>query len=356
MSGRDIRIWLRVTGFWFLALTFLSGCAVWRPLPFKKPPPLPALPEIYQLYYDYPAGPFTPEVIKEERHKSYILKRVEIPLYLPPELVPKDPDELRKQAAKIAETDKKKAEDMKLLYLTRIDYYIPAKLKAGEKRPAILISSILGGTMVVDHFARYYAGRGYLAALVHRKRLYWDEDRDIRQVEDYLRTSVIRLRQAMDWLLSQPEVDPNRIGTFSISYGAILHSMLAAVDPRPKYHILSEPAGELGDLIMECPDKAITKLVKKVHEQYGWPHQEIRIKLRRNIVTDPLYLAPYVPKHKVEVYAALFDRVVGARRSFRLWKALKKPRLRILPFGHYGGILILPYLQTQSYRSFKKHL
>ncbi len=340
----------------FLSLTLFSGCAVWKPFPRKSALPVKPLPEIYQDYYDYSAGDLTGKPIQEEVHKSYFLERYEIPLSLPAELIYKDPAILKKEVEAIAKKDQKKANDLKLLYLTRIDYYIPRKLKPGEKRPAILISSILGGTMVVDHFARYYAGRGYVAALVHRKRLSWDETRDITQVEDHMRTSVVRLRQVIDWLLLQPEVDPNRIGAFGISYGAVLHTILAAVDPRIQYHILSMPAGELGDVIISCPDKALTKLVKKVHEQHGWSHEEILAKLRRNIITDPIYLAPYVPKEKIEVYVAAFDRVVGAGRSFRLWKALGKPELKILPFGHYGGVLILPYLQSQSYRSFKKHL
>ena len=339
----------------FLIISLFPGCAVWKPLPRKNVLPARHLPEIYAHYYDYPAGELQGILVQEEVHKSYILRRYEIPLLLPADLIHKDPQVLKQEVAEIEKKDKKKASDLKLLYLTRIDYYIPRKLKAGQKRPAILISSILGGTMVVDHFARYYAGRGYLAALVHRKRLYWDETRDINQVEDYMRTSVIRLRQVIDWLMVQPEVDSNHMGAFGISYGAVLHTMMAAVDDRIQYHILSEPAGELGDLIIDCPDKALTKLVKKVHDLYGWSHDQIRTKLRQNIVTDPLYLAPYVPRNKVEVYVALFDRVVGAGRSLRLWKALGKPELKIIPFGHYGGILILPYLQSQSYRSFRNH-
>jgi dienelactone hydrolase len=210
--------------------------------------------------------------------------------------------------------------------------------------------------MVVDYFARYYARRGYVAALIHRKRLYWDEKKEIEQVEDYLRSSVIRLRQAVDWLETQPEVNPDRIGAFGISYGAVLHSMLAAIDARVKYHVLAMPAGELADTIVECPDKAITKILKKVHEERGWSMKEIRTKLARTIVSDPIYLAPYAPKNRIQIYVAFFDRVVGARRSFRLWKAFRKPELRILPFGHYGGIILLPYLEAASLRAFKKHL
>jgi len=344
----------------FLFLVIVSmpvaGCTVWRPMPFKAVPLPSALPAAYQHYYDYPALPLEATVIKEEIRRGYIFRRVEIPFYLPDELRSEDPAELKKRVEEMARTNQKGADDERLLYVTRIDYYIPWHLKPGEKRPAILISSILGGTMVVDHFAQYYAGRGYVAALVHRKKLYWKEGEDFKQVEDYMRASVIRLREAVDWLGNQPEVDASRIGAFGISYGAILHSILAAVDDRIRFHILAMPAGELADVILECPDKAITKIVKKVHMDLGYPIETIRREIENNVVTDPILLAPYVPKNKIQIYISLFDRVVGAKRSWHLWKAMGKPSLRVMPFGHYGGVMILPYLQTASYSTFKKHL
>ena len=160
----------------------------------------------------------------------------------------------------------------------------------------------------------------------------------------------------MDWLEEQPEVDRTRLGSFGVSYGAILHAVLAAVEPRIRYHVLSMPGAPLYEVIVHCPDRAVTKLMKGVHEKYGWTKSEIRSQLKQTIVTDPLLLAPYVSRGRVQVYVALFDRVVGAGRSFDLWKAMGKPELKILPFGHYGGILVFPYLQTQSYRALKRHL
>ena len=226
-----------------------AGCAVWRPLPFKKAEP-PPLSDAYLHYYDYPAPVLHSEVLKEEKKRGYILRTVEFPLTLPPELEVRNPEAFKKQNEELAKTDQKTAKDQKLRTTNRIDFYIPQKMKPGERRPVILISPILGGNMVVDHFARYYARRGLIAALVYRKRIFWEDQEGIDQVEKYMRTSVIRLRQAVDWLEEQPEVDKNRIGAFGISYGAILHSVLAAVEPRIKYHVLAMPGGPLPEVIV----------------------------------------------------------------------------------------------------------
>lgn len=341
-----------------LVLFLVSGCAVWRPFDFHRASVSRQLPlaEHYAWHYRYPDVPFETAVIEEKKKRGIVIKRIEFPLHFPEDIAIKDLAALKEQVAELEKTDAKKTADLKLAYTNRIDYYLPARLKSGQKHPVILISSILGGTMVVDRFARYYARRGFIAALVHRKRVIWDETKGTEQMEAHLRISVIRLRQVIDWLEQQEEVDANRIGAFGISYGAILHSILAAVEPRIQYHILAMPAGQLADVILECPDKAMTKLVKSMHDLYGWTDAEIHQKLRINLVSDPIYLARYVPKDKVQIYIALFDRVVGANRSFNLWKAMDKPELKILPFGHYGGVIILPYLQWASTHAFKKHL
>lgn len=342
-----------------LALTLcatLHGCAVWRPLGFDGKASTPSLPAEIAAYYDYPRVPIQAVQIREEKARSYVMRRYEFPLSLPDDLLPKNFEEFKKNTEALAATDQKTANDQKLQYTNRVDLYLPLNLKPGQKRKGILISPILGGNMVVDHFARYYAGRGYVAAIVHRKRPFLPDDfQDMQGIEDYMRTSLIRLRQAVDWFETVPEVDAGRIGSFGVSYGAVLHAMLSAIEPRVRYHILAMPAGPLADVIMGCPDPGIAKLVKKARE-HGWADEKTYADLQRVLKTDPSQLAPWIPRDRVQVYVALFDRVVGAKRSFGLWKEMGKPSLKVMPFGHYGGILVFPLLQTQSYLTFQKHL
>lgn len=351
-------LFLKGLGLFLGAAMLVQGCAVWRPFPLDRAPSVSegrTLPQEYQGYYDYPREHKKAEIIREEKTGSYILKQVEIPLAFPEDLLPPDLEEQRKQVLEMEKTDRKTASDLKLNFINRMDVFAPAKMKAGEKRPVILISPILGGNMVVDHFARYYAGRGFIAVIVHRKRPYLsDQVDDLSGAERYLRTSVIRLRQAIDWLEEQPETDAKRIGAFGISYGAILHSVLAAVEPRIRYHVVAMPGAPLADVIMDCPDKGVSKLVRKANEEFGWSREKIYSELQEHIRTDPIYLAPYVPRARMEFYLAVFDRVVGAGHSWKLWKAMGRPKLKILPFGHYGGMLLLPILQTQSYLSFQR--
>jgi len=57
-----------------------------------------------------------------------------------------------------------------------------------------------------------------------------DFDNSIRQVID--------LRRAMDFLVSQPGVDPRRIGFVGHDFGAMYGAVMGAVDPRPLTYVL----------------------------------------------------------------------------------------------------------------------
>ncbi len=334
--------------FFFIVQT---GCTVWRNIPFKSYEVSPVPDELLR-YYDYEKKPLEAVVIKEKEEKKYIFRQVELPLYLPKEIEIKPANEWREEIAKIRTTNEKGANELSLHYTNRLDLYLP---KRRGQRPLILISPITGGNMVVDLFAKYYAAHGYVAVIVHRKKPFYDENLGPEQVENYLRASIIRLRQALDWLETQPEVDPQRIGGFGISYGAVLHSILAAIEPRIQYHVLAMPGAPLPEIILYCPDPGIKKLVIGM-EKMGWSREKIYSELKRTIRTDPIFFARYIRKDRVVIFWALFDRVVGAGRTFQLWEAMDRPKLKVIPLGHYGGILVLPYLQFSSLRFFNARL
>lgn len=345
---------LKSTTLLFVLLCMVvQGCTVWRPLHRDHQNNM-SLPEFYQGYYDYPVmTQFDEKILRHEKRHRYDYYEIEIPLALPAELVHENLNEFRAKIEEMATHDRKTAKDQSLFYTNRFSYYLPNNIKDGEKRPVVLISPILGGNMVVDLFAGFYAQLGFISVIVHRKKPYLsDGAQDFAEIETYLRSTIIRLRGAIDWLEYREEVNSEKIVSFGVSYGAILHSVLAVVEPRVKYHILAMPAGHIAETIIECPDRAMVKLVKKAREQFNWTDEEVYAELKKQIKTDPFYLAPYIPKEKVQVYIALFDKVVGSGRSWDLWREMNRPNLKIMPFGHYGGVLIFPYLQLRSYLSF----
>lgn len=97
--------------------------------------------------------------------------------------------------------------------------------------------------------AEELARRGTVSLLVstfwsdpkrYQKRT-WESDyqNSVNQVKD--------LRRALDVLLAQPGVDPQRIGFVGHDYGAMFGTVVAAVDPRPKAYVLIAGTARFSD-------------------------------------------------------------------------------------------------------------
>ena len=345
-----------LTVFVFVMTIIQTGCTIPRSSSIVSDCTSNCLPPRYQNYYEYPQLEIFGKIVNKEASTRYTKTTIEIPLSFPDDLEPVLTEDIVRSSEGLEESDPQKIDDLELLYLNRIEFYLPKGLTEDERRPGILISPILGGTMIVDRFAKYYAKHGFVVAIVHRKEIFWTRNQGIGQIEDYLRMSTIRIRQALDWMISQPSVDKDRLGAFGISYGAIMHSILAAVDSRIKYHILAMPAAPLSDVIVACPDPAIKDLLPIAMEEYNDTLDGVSKRLQNTILTDPILLKNGANTDRMFFYITLFDRVVGTRRSINLWKAFGKPRLKVLPFGHYGGILVLPLLQYQTRKIFEQEL
>jgi cephalosporin-C deacetylase-like acetyl esterase len=161
-------------------------------------------------------------------------------------------------------------------------------------------------------------------------------------VEDTLHAAVIRHRQALDWLIEQPGVDPDRIASFGISYGAIIDVALAAVEPRVKVHVIDLAGGPLAGVLRSSDEIGLRRNWNCIRRGHDLTSKQVYEHLQDIIRTDPVKLAPYVPRDDVLMLIARFDHSVPTRYQLKLWQALGKPRADFVLLGHYTSILALP--------------
>lgn len=236
----------------------------------------------------------------------------------------------------------------------RVDWYRPSQT---GRLPTVVMSPILAGSdLYVREFARHYAARGFNAVLVYRQKEVFSTGRSLSDIEKHLRESIVEIRRVIDWLETREEVDPRRIGSFAISMGAILTSILAAVEPRIRCSVLGLPAGRVPEILMSSQDKGIRKRRTNYLKENQKTPEQVLEELRKIIASEPLRFAPKVNPDRVLLIAGLFDRVLGLNRSLELWRALGKPRLILLPTGHYTAALATPYLKIVTYSFFRRQL
>lgn len=228
---------------------------------------------------------------------------------------------------------------------------------APGRSPLILCSPIRGSdTIVVDGCARVFASCGYHAAIVKRARFNFKPAGPLSQVEDSLREAVIRHREALDWLLKQPGVDGNRVAAFGVSYGAIITSVMAAVDPRVKVCVLDLAGGPLAGVLRTSVEHGLRRNWSQSRQCHSLTDEQLYEAMGNVIRTDPVKLAPYLPRDHVLMLIARFDSSVPTRYQVRLWRALGKPRADFVPLGHYTSILLLPAHRVSVMHFFEENL
>ncbi len=228
---------------------------------------------------------------------------------------------------------------------------------APGRRPAIVFNAILGGDYPLERgICRYLARRGFHVALIHRKTLKISPDHEVAHLELLLRQGVIRIRQVVDWMASHERVDPRRMGSFGVSMGGIASVMAAAVEPRLRVHVVALAGGSIPDILITSTDRLITKPRTTYLARNQMDLATMERLLREHVQTDPIRLAPYVDPRNLLMFIALADRTIGRANSLRLWRALGRPEIVFLPFGHYTAYCSLPYLKYASLRFFRERL
>ncbi|MCM8812096.1 MAG: hypothetical protein NC910_03485 [Candidatus Omnitrophica bacterium] len=310
----------------FTTLALCAGCAS-VPVPIRTDIPTAPLPQKFAGYYDYNPAPLRiTQVEKEEIRSGYRLKRFTLA-----------PDNSPKRFRPI-----------------KVDWYKPDK---PGRLPVVLMSPILAGNdLYVKEFGRFFAARGLHAILVYRQKEVFSAGRQLEDIETHLKDSIIKMRQALDWIQTQESVDPQRIGAFSISLGAILTTILTAVEPRVRCAVLGLPAGHIPEIIMTSDDKAIRKRRRNYLKENNLTEAQALARLKEVIRSEPLDAAPAIDPRKVLIITGYFDRVLGRDNAFELWRAMRRPRMIVLPTGHYTAYFATPYLKLAVYSFLKRNL
>lgn len=237
------------------------------------------------------------------------------------------------------------------------ELYLPEK---PGRHPLICITPLLGRLFFLNdlilerHFARFFRKNGFAAAVACRPIFEFNPERGLEQIQHYLDLCVMRNKWILDELIQREEIDPERVGTYGASFGAVVNSLWAAEDPRLKAHLFALGGGNLPEIVMTSRDPLMLSYVKAMKKKTGLEGEALLGAIKKVLFRDPLEAARKIPRESVCLHLALFDRVVRTRYAFAFRKALGNPETVFIPLGHYSSILSIPFLQSQVLRFFRR--
>jgi hypothetical protein len=207
----------------------------------------------------------------------------------------------------------------------------------------------------VESFAQLFVTHGINGAIVYNRKVKLERTQSAEEVEAYFRQTVLDNRQVLDYLVTRPDVDPNRLGCLGLSLGGIKAGLVAAVDGRIRCTMLGLAGGSLADIALHSTQHGLKDYIDEL-QQMGVPAETIYTELRDKVRTDPLRLGPYLDARTTLMFIAGLDRVVPTWTGKQLRRAIGGPRTVYLLAGHYTSFLYLPYAQWESLSFVKKKL
>lgn len=287
---------------------------------------LPVLPPEIASEYAYPKEPDfdAKEKVIDETSK-YVVRRVQL----------KPPGESKESKRRIT-----------------VDLY---QARGNARTPVVMVLPMAGGGYAIErHFAGYFAGRGYSAAIVHRDKIPKDQQM-IENLDPMIHRMILDHMRVIDWIEAQPALDASRVGIFGISMGGIKGAMLAPLENRIRAAIIGLAGGDLPHILAYSTEPGLAKKRVEFLKERNLTAEQAEAELRKIIKRDPLVYAPYVDPKKVLMVIARSDDVVPTAKGIELKEKMGNPETIMLPGGHYTAVLSIPYIKSESFDFFEKH-
>jgi hypothetical protein len=123
------------------------------------------------------------------------------------------------------------------------------------------------------------------------------------------------------------------VGAWGISLGGWIASLLACVEPELDYVVLMTPALRLDREIWELP---FLRGMRESLTQQGATAAEV-LQIARPIL--PCFHAPQVPRERILLIQAMYDRFLKPETIDELWEAWGRPPIARYPHGHISILM-----------------
>lgn len=239
------------------------------------------------------------------------------------------------------------------------DLYLPG---GNAGLPLVVITPLLGRIVFLDdlflerYLARFFSKNGIATAVIKRPIFDYAQGNGIQQIAGYIKNSVSRLNQVLDDIASRGIIDPEKIGTFGMSFGAVVNSIWAASHNRSKADILVLPGANLAEIFLTSRDPLMKSYRDGALADCGRDPVQLKTKLEGIFGEwEPLSLSYRTDiAAKTLLVLAIFDRVIAFPLGLKLRRKLLNPKTIFLPLGHYSAIAALPFLKWTVLNFYRK--
>ena len=152
---------------------------------------------------------------------------------------------------------------------------------------------------------------------------------------------VVAIRQVLDWVTVQEEVDPEQIGLVGFSMGAIVAAMALGADERFAAGVLMMGAARPGEVFATCNGYP-GEVREAIRARFGWSQERYQALFEELFAPgDPInFVGRYRPE-RLLIMDGAFDDCMSRDARRALWEITGRPERLVFLGRHKGAFLAL---------------
>jgi len=259
--------------------------------------------------------------------------------------------------------------------LARGEYFQP---QGQGPAPLVILLHGMGDHSVIPCrlLARSLAGNGtaclvlYLVLHSSRLPLGMKERYPVFTSEEWFQiyqTSVIEVRQVIDWAGGRAEIEGGKVAVVGISFGGFISSIAMGIDRRLGAGVFIVSAGNSEKINHLSQLSALTKDYRRTEAEYQSLQQSYRHYLaevdergldyvtppQKGFLVDPMTYAYNLRKRPLLMINARWDEAISAEAVLDFWEACGRPDIMWLPATHATIWLWYPLISRKIAGFFK---
>ena len=169
-------------------------------------------------------------------------------------------------------------------------------------------------------------------------------------------TSVIDVRQIVDWASSTGETNKEQIAVIGISLGGFIGAISMGVDKRISAGVFLVTGGNYENPVWAKESRNSDRAAEyyEAQNRYAQYLAEVAekglenvIPVKKSYLTDPMTFAPYLQQRPILMINALWDKYIPKQATLDFWQACGKPDIRWFPTSHASIWLLYPLVRKQ---------
>lgn len=178
---------------------------------------------------------------------------------------------------------------------------------------------------------------------------------------DAYRSSVIEVRQAIDWASDKAEINHKQIAVIGISLGGFISSIAMGVDKRIGAGVFLVTGGNAEVITWKSRannfrkgDHCTEEECHRIHEYYPQYLADVIekgfenvIPLKQCFLTDTMTFAHCLQKRPILMINALWDKYIPKQATLEFWEASGKPDISWFPATHITIWLWYPFISRK---------